>query len=165
MKITKHTVPAVTYKLTVDGEQIESTDGGAPLVYLHGVNAMIPGFEKQLDGLAVGDKFSFPVSPEEGYGPIHEQAIVELPKTNFEVDGKFQGDIVKEGATIPMQDQEGNPLRGIVQNITEDMVKLDFNHPLAGKELHFAGEVVEVREATAEELEHGHVHGPGGVEH
>lgn len=165
MNITKNTVPSVTYTLKVGGEVVESTGAENPLVYLHGANAMIPGFEKKLEGLSLGDKFDFEVPSAEGYGEIIEQAIVELPKSNFEIDGEFQGEIVKEGATIPMQDQEGNPMRGIVQNVTDTVVKIDFNHPLAGKDLHFSGDVIELREAEAVEIEHGHVHGPGGHEH
>ena len=165
MNITKDTVPSVTYTLTVDGQELESTGAENPLVYLHGANGMIPGFEKELEGLGLGDKFDFSVNAAEGYGEVFEQAIVELPKTNFEVEGVFQAEIVKEGATIPMQDQEGNPMRGIVKNVSDEMVKIDFNHPLAGKDLHFSGEVVSLRAAEQEELEHGHVHGPGGHQH
>ncbi len=82
----------------------------------------------------------------------------------FEADGKL-GEIVKVGNFLPMKDQEGNPLQGLVQEITDEHVRMDFNHPMAGKDLFFSGEVIEVREATTEELEHGHVHGPGGHQH
>jgi len=165
MKITTNTVPSVTYTLSVEGQLIESTDSQNPLVYLHGANSMIPGFEKELEGLEKGDQFDFTVSSQEGYGDAFPDAIVDLPKDNFVVDGKFQEEIVQVGSTIPMQDQEGNPLRGVVQSISEDTVKVDFNHPLAGKDLHFTGEVIDLREADEGEIAHGHVHGPGGHQH
>lgn len=165
MKVVKHTVPSVTYKLQVEGEVIETAGTDNPLVYLHGANAMIPGFEAKLDGLEIGDSFDFKVTPEQGYGDLNPQAVVELPKTNFEVDGVFQSEVIKVGGMVPMQDQGGNPLRGIVLEITDVNVKMDFNHPLAGKELQFSGDVIDVRGALKEEIEHGHVHGPDGHEH
>jgi len=165
MNITKHTVPSVTYTLTVNGEVLETAGADKPLLYIHGSNAMIPGFEKELEGKEVGSKFDFTVSSEEGYGDVNPEAVVELPKASFEVEGEFQSEVVFKGAMVPMQDQAGNPLRGIVQDITDEVVKMDFNHPLAGQELSFKGEVIDVRAADAEEIEHGHVHGPGGHEH
>lgn len=165
MKIQKNTVPSVTYILKVDGEIIETAGSDQPLVYLHGANAMIPGFEKQLDGLEIGATFDFKVTSDEGYGDINPDALVTLPKTNFEIEGKFAEDMIQVGGIIPMQDQNGNPLRGTVTEITDDSVVMDFNHPLAGKELQFSGEVIAVRNAEKEELAHGHVHGEGGHHH
>lgn len=165
MKIQKHTVPSITYTLKVEGEIIETAGLDNPLVYLHGVNAMIPGFESQLDGLELGASFDFKVSSDQGYGDVNADAVVELPKTNFEVEGKFAEDLIFVGAVVPMQDQNGNPLRGTVLAITDDAVKIDFNHPLAGKELQFIGDIVDVRNAEPVEIEHGHVHGVGGHHH
>lgn len=158
-------MPSLTYSLKVDGQLIEETNASNPLTFLAGVGMMIPGFEKGLEGKAAGDTYDITVSPEEGYGDINKEAIVDLPKDTFKVDGVLQEDLLVAGAKIPMQDNHGNPMQGKVVDVAADTVKLDFNHELAGKTLHFTGEILEVREATPEELEHGHVHGPGGHEH
>lgn len=160
MKIAKNTVPSVSYVLTVDGKVVDQAKKEAPLSFIFGVGGMIPGFESNLDGLETGNTYDFTLSPEEAYGEYNKDALVDLPKSTFSVDGKEQEDLLVIGKVIPMQDQNGNPLNGTVIEIIEDTVKMDFNHVLAGKSLHFAGEVVEVREASKEELEHGHVHGP-----
>jgi FKBP-type peptidyl-prolyl cis-trans isomerase SlyD len=165
MKIEKHTVPSLTYTLRVDGEIIEVADVDQPLVYLHGANMMIPGFEKEMQGLEIGASFDFKVSADQGYGDIMPDAVVELPKTNFMIDGVFASEMIYVGATVPMQDQNGHPLRGTVAALTDVTVTMDFNHPLAGKELHFTGDVIDVRKADQHEIEHGHVHGPGGHHH
>ena len=105
------------------------------------------------------------MKPEDGYGESDPQAIVDLPKDVFKVNGEIQDDLLVEGNVIPLQDQNGSPLQAVVLEVGEDTVKMDFNHMLAGKTLHFKGEVVEVRQATQEEINHGHVHGPGGHHH
>ena len=165
MKITKHTVPSVTYSLNVDGEVIDRADISSPLTFLVGTGSMIPGFESQLEGLSKGDNYNFSVMPEEGYGKVNLEAIVDVPKKIFIVEGELKKDLLIVGNTVPMQDKEGNPLEGIVMEIGEETVKMDFNHQLAGKVLNFSGEVVDVREATREEIEHGHVHDAGGDHH
>ena len=165
MKIEKNTVASVTYALAVDGEHVEKTDEANPLTFLVGVGAMIPGFENQLMGKAMGDEYSINVAPAEGYGEIDPQAIVDLSKDMFKVEGEINEDLLQLGNKVPMQDQEGNPLNGIIIDIADTTVKMDFNHEMAGKTLAFEGKIVEVREASAEELEHGHVHGPDGHEH
>lgn len=165
MKIEKNTVASVTYALAVDGEPIEQTDEANPLTFLVGVGAMIPGFENQLLGKSVGDEYSIKVSPAEGYGEIDPQAIVDLSKDIFKVDGVINEDLLQLGNKVPMQDQDGNPLHGVIIDIADTTVKMDFNHEMAGKTLDFEGKVVDVREATAEELAHGHVHGPNGHQH
>lgn len=165
MKIDKHTVATVTYSLAIEGEHVETADKSKPLTFLVGAQSMIPGFEQQLLGKEPGDSYDITVSPAEGYGAPNPEAVVDLPKDVFKVEGELQEDLLVEGNVIPLQDQEGNPMQGVVQEIGEDTVKMDLNHPLAGKTLHFKGEVLEVREATEEEIAHGHVHGPGGHEH
>lgn len=165
MKIDKHSVASVTYALEVEGELIEKTDKKNPLTFLVGVGSMIPGFEQQLLGKQSGDNYDITVSPEEGYGTVDPKAIVDLSKDVFVVDGQLQEELLVEGNVIPLQDQDGNPLQGVVKSIGEDSVKMDFNHQFAGKTLHFKGEIVEVRPATKEEINHGHVHGPGGHHH
>lgn len=165
MKIDKHTVATVTYTLEVDGNLVEKTDKSNPLTFLAGVGMMIPGFEQQLVGKEPGDKYDISVKPEEGYGVSDPEAIIDLPKNIFVVDGKLQEDMLVEGNVIPLQDQQGHPLQGVVLEVGEDTVKMDMNHQLAGKTLHFTGEILEVRKATQDEINHGHVHGPGGHHH
>ena len=165
MKITKHTVPSMTYTLKVEGQVVDQTDETQPLTYLAGVGMMIPGFEAQLEGKVKGDEFDFQVGSDDGFGQIDPNAVVEIPMNVFEVEGKVDTEVVKVGAMLPMQDQNGNPMHGVILEMKETAVKMDFNHVLAGKDLHFTGKILDVREASAEELEHGHVHGPGGHEH
>lgn len=165
MKIGKHAVASVQYKLTVDGEVMDQSEEGQPLVFLSGVGAMIPGFEQGLEGLAKGDSYEISIEPKDGYGDYNPEAVVELPQDTFKVEGELQKDILFVGNIIPMQDQNGNPMEGEVTEILDDSVKLDFNHKLSGKTLNFVGSIEAVREATKEELEHGHVHGPGGHQH
>lgn len=165
MKIDKHTVASVTYALKVEGELVEQTDKSHPLTFLVGVGSMIPGFEQQLLGKQAGDRYDISVAPEEAYGETDPQAIVDLPKDVFKVDGELQEDLLVVGNVIPLQDQNGSPLQAVVLEVGDDTVKMDFNHMLAGKTLEFSGEVLEVRKATAEEISHGHVHGPGGHHH
>lgn len=164
MVIEKDKVVSVSYKLTVDKNVVDQSQEDDPLAFLFGVGQMIPGFEKNLAGLKQGDEYDFKVSPEEGYGQVNEQAIVDINKEVFVSNGELIKELVVD-AVIPMQDQEGNRMNGRVISIGVDKVKLDFNHPLAGKELNFTGQVKEVREATPEELDHGHVHGPSGHQH
>lgn len=168
MKVGNQKVVSLTYELRQNdaaGEIIQKVEKDRPFVYLFGVGGLLPKFEESLSGLAVGDKFSFSLSAEEGYGQPSEEAIIDLDKKIFEIDGKIDEDLLKIGNQITMQDQNGNPLDGIVMEITDDAVKMDFNHPLAGMDLHFSGDILEVREATKEEQNHGHAHGPHNEHH
>ena len=165
MKIEKNTVPSVTYTLVVDGEVVDMAEKDKPLSFIHGIGMMVPGFEKNLEGMASGEQYKFTLQPEEAYGPYDDQAVVDLPISTFSVDGEVKKDLLNVGQVVPMQDQNGNPLQGTILEVSEEAVKMDFNHMLAGKELNFTGEIIEVREATQAELDHGHVHGPDGHEH
>lgn len=168
MKVGKNKVVGMTYILSkddVNGELVQEVSKDKPFVVLFGVGALLPKFEENLEGLAVGDTFSFSLTSAEGYGEKIPDAVVDLDKKIFEVEGKIDEEFLKVGANIPMQNDQGHPLNGLVLEIGENSVKMDFNHPLAGQGLYFTGEVVEVREASAEELEHGHVHGAGGHHH
>jgi FKBP-type peptidyl-prolyl cis-trans isomerase SlyD len=153
MKITKHTVAAIHYTLKDDkGTTLDSSAGRDPLYYLHGEGNLIPGMEEGLEGQEKGNKLELKIKPEKGYGIRDEKLIQKIPRTAF-------GDQKVEKG---MQFQTNN---GGVVTVTEvglDSVTVDANHSLAGVELHFAVEVVEVRTATADEIAHGHVHGPGG---
>lgn len=167
MSEVKNNVVVVNYNLhkdTVEGELIESTEGKNPLAFITGLEQMIPEFEANVKDLNVGEKFSFPISADNAYGQRNDQAIMDLPADIFKKDGKMVEEVAL-GNIVPLQDQEGNVVPAIVLAIEETTVKVDVNHPLAGQNLHFTGEVVEIREATQEELDHGHVHGEHGHQH
>ncbi len=167
MSEVKNNVITVDYKLfkdTENGEMIESTEGNQPLVFLSGVGQMIPEFEQNVVNLSKGDDFSFGIKAANAYGLSTEEAIIELPQDMFKEEGKLVEQVV-EGNILPLEDQNGHVHPAKVVSINEETVTMDVNHPLADQDLHFTGSIVEVREATKEELEHGHVHGAGGVEH
>jgi len=163
MKIGNQKVVSLTYELKLNddkGEMVQKVDKDRPFVYLFGVGGLLPLFEKNLEGKMSGDVFSFGLTADEGYGPVNEDAVVPLDKSIFEVEGKIDEEMIKVGNIVPMQNDQGQPLNGTVIEITEDKVVMDFNHPLAGQNLHFSGEILEVRDASKEELTHGHAHGP-----
>lgn len=163
MKIGKHKVVSLTYELKLNdanGEMIQKVDKDRPFVYLFGVGGLLPLFEKNLEGKVEGDKFAFGLTADEGYGSISDEAIISLDKSIFEVEGKIDEEMLKIGNIIPMQNDQGQPLNGKVLEVKEDKVIMDFNHPLAGQNLHFSGEILEVRDASQEEISHGHAHGP-----
>jgi len=157
MKISDEKVVSVTYDLTVvdengEKELMEKATKENPLTFMYGMGMMLPDFEKNIEGLKVGDKFSFTLQPEEAYGEYIEENVVELPKHIFEVDGKFDSEHIVEDATIPMMTETGHRMMGSVLEVKEEVVLMDFNHPLAGEELHFDGEVIDVHEPTPEEI-------------
>ncbi len=155
MKIDQNSVVSLSYTLTVEGDVIETVNADNPLKFIFGTGYLLPKFEENVLGKIVGDSFDFKLSASEGYGEINEEAIVELPKDIFMVDGKIEDGLLSVGNTLPMQDSQGNRLQGTIDQINEDTVTMNFNHPLAGSELHFKGEVVEVRMATEIELTEG----------
>jgi len=168
MKVGNQKVVSLTYELREEnenGEMIQKVDADRPFVYLFGVGGLLPKFEQSLEGLSAGDKFSFSMEASESYGEHTEEAIIDLEKSIFEIDGIVDEDLLTIGNQITMQDNHGNPLEGIVLEVNEDTVKMDFNHPLAGMDLHFSGEILEVREASEDEMSHGHAHGPDGHHH
>ncbi|NLY23561.1 MAG: peptidylprolyl isomerase [Bacteroidales bacterium] len=156
MKISENKFVTLTYDLNVgEGEErelMEQATAEKPLEFIFGTNSMLEAFEKQIEGLTQGDTFSFQLTPEEAYGDFDESKIIELPKNIFEIDGKIDDQVLFEGNTVPMMDSSGNRLTGSVMTIAEDVVTMDFNHPLAGETMHFAGSVTGVREASAEEI-------------
>lgn len=168
MTIDQNKVVAVHYTLnegTAEGQLVESTNGGEPLAFIYGVGMMIPAFEANLSGLQVGDTFAFGIPAAEAYGVYDDTALVEVPKQIFEHEGKIPDGLLEVGNVLPLQDQEGNRMQGMVAHVGAETVKLDFNHPMAGVDLFFTGHVESVREADPSELEHGHVHGAGGHHH
>lgn len=170
MQVAKNKVVSLTYELQVDDENgektlVEKVEKDQPLVFLFGAGSMLPEFEKNLDGKSAGDTFAFSIDPENGYGEFDEEAVVDLPKDIFKVDDKIEEGMLEVGNVIPMTDQQGHRLQGRVVEVMDDAVTMDFNHPLAGMDMHFAGQIVNVRSATLEEISHGHVHGEGGHQH
>jgi FKBP-type peptidyl-prolyl cis-trans isomerase SlyD len=167
MNIEKDAVVGITYTLKEanSGELVETVTEAQPFYFLFGSGNLLDDFEGQLQGKLAGESFDFQLSPERAYGLMDAEAVVDLPVSAFMIQGRFAEEFVKEGETIQMQDPEGNALAGKVVKRGLEMVTIDFNHPMAGKHLHFTGTVVEVRAATEEELDHGHVHGPGGHHH
>jgi len=167
MKASKDTVVKVFYELRTEeqGPVMDSSSREQPFAFLFGYGNVLDLFEKNLEGLVAGNQFRFVLQPEEGYGVFDENAVIQLPKSVFEVEGVLQEDMLFEGNIIPLQDQNGQPFQGLVKAIGESTVTVDLNHPFAGKTLHFSGEVIEVREAHPIEIEHGHVHENGNHHH
>ena len=166
--IAQNKVVTLNYRLTrndENGELVEETYGAQPLTYIHGVGMMIPKFEEELNGKKAEYKFSFGILAADAYGVNDPKMVVDIPLDIFKNEGKIDTEVVKVGNTLPMQDNQGNRMNGIILEIIEEQIKMDFNHPLSSQDLHFTGDVVSVREATKEELEHGHVHGEGGHQH
>lgn len=167
MSEVKNKVISVAYNLhkdTAEGELIESTEGKQPLVFLSGMGNMIPEFENNVSDLATGDSFSFGIKSDKAYGKRSEEAIIELPQDMFKQEGKLVEEVAA-GNILPLEDENGQVHPAKVVKVNEETITFDVNHPLADQDLHFTGSIIEVREASAEELEHGHVHGAGGVEH
>ena len=156
MKISTNKSVAVTYDLNVgEGEErelMEKATAETPLKFIYGTGSMLPAFEKALMGLSVGEAFAFSLSPDEAYGEYNDEHVLDLPKDIFMVEGKFDSEAIQEGNTVPMMDSNGNRMNGSVLEVKEDVVIMDFNHPLAGETLHFSGNVIDIHEATAEEI-------------
>lgn len=160
MTITDDCVVKIDYTLKdSEGQVLDSSEGKKPLAYLHGKGNIIPGLEKELAGLKVGEKTEVVIEPSEGYGERSEDKVTSVPRTQL-----AQIPDLKEGVQLQAQTEQGVQIL-TVKEIKDDTVTLDANHPLAGATLNFDVKVVEVREATSEELAHGHVHGADGVEH
>jgi len=171
MIISQNHVVTVSYHLTSpqttgDEKFIEKTSQDSPLVFIIGIGQLLPDFEANLMGKKVGDTFDFHITAENGYGLHHPDRVVDIPKDVFVNEkGEFDTEMIQLGNTVPMMNNQGHRMMGIVKAIDFASIKMDFNHPLAGSGLHFTGEVLEVREADPSELAHGHVHGPGGHHH
>ena len=161
MLIGSEKVVLIHYTLTDEsGQVLDSSSGRDPLAYLHGKGNIIPGLEKALEGRQAGDKLNVAVQPAEGYGERDERLVQDVPREAFE-----NVDEVNPGMQFQAQNEQGQARIVTVTKVADDLITIDANHPLAGTNLNFDVEVTEVREPTAEELEHGHVHGPGGHNH
>lgn len=158
MKVEQKKVVALSYELTVEGALADKATAEKPLEYIHGTGMLLPRFEEEVAGKEVGESFEFTLSPEEGYGVYSSDYIFELPKSAFEMDGQVREDLLVVGRIIPMLSDDGSVVQGTVKEVKPDSVLMDFNHPMAGKTLHFTGSVVSVRDASEEELQHGLAH-------
>ena len=166
----KDKVVSIVYTLKVDDgesgqELFEEVGEAQAFPFLFGHQNVLPKLEEVLAGKKAGDTFSVFIDFENGYGDYDENKKVIIPKANFKEDGKKNKDILKVGRVIPMQDDKGNQMRGEIIKVDYRGVHMDFNPPLAGYDLYFEGKIVAIREAEKEEIEHGHVHGPGGHHH
>ena len=153
--VSKDSMVTLTYDLRLDGKEgeiFESATQESPLIFLHGAGLMIPAFEEQLVGKKSGEKFEISIPAASGYGEINEEAVVELPLDIFKVDGKVDDTLLTPGNSVPMMSAHGQRMDGIVVSVEGESVTMDFNHPLAGEDLLFTGEILEVREASEEEL-------------
>lgn len=151
MKITENQFVSLSYELLVDGKVVDSATAETPLDFIFGMGMLLPAFEAQIDGKVAGDKFAFVLSPEQGYGELNPQAVVELPKEIFMVDGVVAEDLLVVGNTLPMGDNQGNRMMGVIKNVGDSAITMDFNHPMAGKTLNFSGSVVAVRPSTEDD--------------
>lgn len=163
MQIAKNKVVQLSYELKIDsGEIVDEAQASDPFVFIHGIGQTLEAFDEKLNGLKSGDTFEFELEGDDAYGSVVEENIVTIPLDAF---GDMPKEELVEGAELPMSDNDGNRFYGTVLEVNPEDVLMDFNHPLAGEKLFFKGTVVGVREATAEELDHGHVHGEGGHHH
>ena len=158
MKITQNAVVEFCYELEVEGQVVDKTTKEKPLDYIHGTGSLLPKLEAHIEGMQAGDRFDITLAPADGYGEVDPQRIIDLPKAAFEVNGEVREDLLVPGNTIPMMNSMGGVIPGVVLEVSEGSVKMDLNHQMAGKTLHFTGEIVSVREATEKELTEG-LHG------
>jgi FKBP-type peptidyl-prolyl cis-trans isomerase SlyD len=161
MKIANGSVVSIDYKLHLgDGKIVDASEEGEPLTYLHGEGQIVPGLERELVGLGVGDARKVVVSPADGYGDRNPGGLQTVDRKAFPPDVEL-----KVGLELSAVGPNGEVVPFVVHEVSADQVVVDLNHPLAGKTLHFDVTIREVRVATAEELEHGHAHGAGGHGH
>ena len=133
-------------------ELVEQTTEDRPFDFISGMGIALEAFEQMLTELNKGDKFDFTLTPEQAYGEYNDEHVLDLDKGIFAINGKFDEERIYKDAIVPLQNQEGNRFNGRVLEITDNKVKVDFNHPLAGKHLHFVGEIKDCREASAAEI-------------
>ena len=165
-KIANNVVARVHYTGTLpdSGEVFDSSEGRDPLTFLVGHRKMIPGFEEEIMGATIGERREFTLEAHRAYGDRDDEAILQIPRNNFAQLEESTGQSLEVGMQLVAQMPHG-PAPFLILELSEETVTADFNHALAGKSLTFSVEVVDIREATEEEISHGHAHGPGGVQH
>jgi FKBP-type peptidyl-prolyl cis-trans isomerase SlyD len=162
MNIEKNKVALIHYTLKDEsGEILDSSEGRDPLAFIQGIGNIIIGLEEKLEGKAVGDKIETVIGPDKAYGVRSEENVHKVPLASFQPDGDEKLEV---GMQVRVETNQGVSLADVAA-IEGEEVTLDLNHPLAGETLHFNVEVIDVRDATKEELDHGHAHGPGGHHH
>ncbi len=152
--VANDVVVSMAFTLKINGEEVDSSEESGPLEFLQGSHNIITGLENQIYGMKIGDTRSIVVSPEDGYGEIDPQAMIDIPRSEFPPDMPLE-----VGIELDIRDEDGEVFPATIVEVTSSTVKLDFNHPLAGETLNFDVEIVDLRAPTPEELEHGHVHG------
>lgn len=171
MKISDGKVVSTSYTLYTlspddEFELVEEVSDEEPMFYLAGHSGLPPKFEENLNGLSAGDTYNFDIAPEDAFGEYYDDNVVDFSVEMFKIeDGKVPAGFLEPGNPIPFTNDDGARIQGRVKEVIDDQVVIDFNHPLAGKKLKFEGKIISVREASQEEMEHGHVHGPGGHHH
>lgn len=159
--IKKDTVVSLSYILkNAMGEELDEAGADEPFAYLHGSGQIVPGLENRLEGMKIGDRQDITVAPEEGYGVMMPALVLDVERSNFP-----PGADIKPGMQFMAEGEGGREITFTVKGVAGDQITIDGNHPLAGETLHFSVEVLGVRDATKEELTHGHVHGEGGHHH
>lgn len=170
MKIEKNKMVSLIYELRErdpDGRVLELLNETKPLTFIYGTGKLLAVFESNINLLNTGDLFRFSINSEMAYGEKREENIINVPISVFETDGKVNEEIFRVGNEVPMMDTEGNQLNGVINEISDTYVKMDFNHPMAGLDLFFSGKIIEVRDASDQELSET-MHscsGCGGNEH
>lgn len=157
--VTDNKVVAINYQLNDEDGNLLDASEGEPLEYLQGHHNIVPGLESELAGMAVGEKKKVVVKPEDGYGTYDPELQMKVERSEF---GKHK---LQEGMTIELHSDAGEVMEAQITGIDDKMVHLDANHPLAGKTLYFDVEIAAIRDASKDELEHGHPHGPDGHHH
>lgn len=155
-RVEDDVVVTLDYTLTVEGEVIDSSEGSEPIQFIQGRGQIIPGLERELYGMGVGDKKNVTVLAIEGYGEEDPDAFADVPRHQFPPQIPLE-----PGVEIQLRDEQGQVMDARIHSVETDSVRLNFNHPLAGKDLNFEVTVVDLRQATGDELAHGHVHGDG----
>lgn len=156
LKVDNGKVVSMHYTLHVDGRVVDTSEGGEPLQFIQGMGHIIPGLEHELYNMQVGESKSVTVPPKEGYGETDATAFMDVPREAFPDNVPME-----KGTELELRDQAGHPVYARIDDVSDANVRLNMNHPLAGKELNFDVKIADVRDATEEEVSHGHVHGPG----
>jgi FKBP-type peptidyl-prolyl cis-trans isomerase SlyD len=156
IKVVDGLVVTMDYTLTVDGELIDTSEGQEPIEFIQGTGSIVSGLERELYGMVIGDGKDVDVTAQDGYGEVDEEANMEVPRQEFPTEIPLE-----IGTMLELHDQDGNPMHARIDQVGEKTVLLDFNHPLAGKDLHFSIKIAGLRLASPEELDHGHVHEAG----